>query len=228
MHLSMIYNQHNGVPKTPAEAQRLQARSLSALPLLAGVLLNSRPSAAAVATEGPYVDKVNKFSLSVRPSWLVMPRKAPAPRMMQYQVEEVLFVANSFAEGASLGVTKTNALRLLKDFEVEWWFAPLNSLADLGSAELVARLLILQRQGEFDTKITPSQITRAEFKKSPQECLDFDFETPIVEGVNRRTLARGFFRDGQLYVLWISGLSSVLEGEYAVTLTEVLDSFKLI
>jgi hypothetical protein len=168
----------------------------------------------------------------VRPSWLVMPRKAPAPQMKQYQEEEVLFVANSFAEGASLGVTKTNAVKLLKDFDVEWWFAPLNTLGELGSAELIAKLLILQRQGLFpsEKRETPSEITRAVFKKNPNtgvECLDFDFETPIVEGVNRRTLARGFLREGSLYMLWISGLSTVLEGDYAATLGEVLDSFTL-
>jgi hypothetical protein len=49
--------------------------------------------------------------------------------------------------GASITVTRSNAGKLLKDFNIDWWFAPLNSMADVGSPELIARLLSLQHQG---------------------------------------------------------------------------------
>ena len=83
--------------------------------------------------------------------------------MLKYQTEEPLFIASSFVEACSMSITKTNAPRLLKDFDIEWWFAPLNKLTDLGSAELITKLLILQRQGEFEKKITPSEILISEF-----------------------------------------------------------------
>lgn len=52
----------------------------------------------------------------------------------------------SFRVGASLTVTRTAAGRLLKDFNIDWWFAPLNSMSDVGSADLISRLLSLQHQ----------------------------------------------------------------------------------
>jgi hypothetical protein len=109
------------------------------------------PAAAADSTESTYKDSANGFSLLVEPGWSIMPRKTPTATMLQFQPEEVLFTGSRFNEGggaSSLSVTRTNAARLLKDFDIEWWFAPLNNMGDLGSAELIAGLLILQRQGE--------------------------------------------------------------------------------
>ena len=119
------------------------------------VLTSALPAAAAVGTvESTYLDSSNGFSVLVEPGWSIMPRKTPTATLLQYAPEEVLFTGSRFNEGggaSSLSVTRTNAVRLLKDFEVEWWFAPLNSMKDLGSADLIAGLLILQRQGEVSS-----------------------------------------------------------------------------
>ena len=95
-----------------------------------------------------YQDKSNKFSLAILPSWVTNTKFTASTSVQQFQTEEILFRATSFAEGSSLSVSRSNAARLLKDFEIEWWFAPLEKMTDVGAAELVARLLILQRQAE--------------------------------------------------------------------------------
>mmetsp|Transcript_6534 Transcript_6534/g.10991 ORF Transcript_6534/g.10991 Transcript_6534/m.10991 type:complete len:290 (+) Transcript_6534:46-915(+) len=241
---NIIGNEDYIAPKSPIDRTH-DSKSNAKRALLSTLVAVLAPSVSvADSAPAPYVDNAARFSLNVPPSWLVMPRKTPTPTMLQFQVEEVLFVANSFAEGASLSVTRTNAARLLKDFDIEWWFAPLNTLADVGSPDLVTRLLILQRQGEFEKRTTPSELKSSAFvpissdgrtvnddgkkSKGTPSALTFDFITPLAEGVNRRTLGKGYLREGYLYVLWISGLSNVIEGDYAVTLNEVIDSFRLV
>lgn len=177
------------------------------------------------ALEGIYSDKVNQFVIIVPPSWSINSRKLPVPKITRYSLEEVLFTATSFGEGSSLGITKSNARSLLQDFDVEYWFAPLNLLEDLGTADLVAKLLILQRQGEFEKKITTSELVNASFNDKK---LDFTFDTPIAEGIYRRTAARTFFRNGSLYTVWISALSNIFEGDYGKTLDIIRNSFLLI
>ena len=135
----------------------------AAFAVAAPVVTMTLPAAAAVGTvESTYVDSSNGFSVLVEPGWSIMPRKTPTATLLQYAPEEVLFTGSRFNEGggaSSLSVTRTNAIRLLKDFEVEWWFAPLNSMKDLGSADLIAGLLILQRQGEVcSNRIYPTII----------------------------------------------------------------------
>lgn len=122
-------------------------------------------------------------------------------------------------------MTKTNANRLLKDFEIDWWFAPLQTMTEVGPPDLVGRLLILQRQGEFERKLTASEITSA---TSSDSTLNFEFITPLAEGVNRKTIAKGFLKNSNLYVIWISGLTNVFEGEYSQKLREIQDSFVLL
>ena len=119
--------------------------------LATAVFIKPTPAMASDVIESTYRDYSNGFSLLVEPGWSIMPRKTPTPTMLQFQSEEVLFTGSRFNEdggASSLSVTRSNAARLLKDFEIEWWFAPLKKMADLCSAELVAGLLILQRQGE--------------------------------------------------------------------------------
>jgi hypothetical protein len=93
--------EHNGVPKTPLEEAKSHAR-LTIAPLMASMLglglgtlgRGGVPSVAA-AEGGPYkiyIDKVNRFALSVRPSWITMPRKAQTPEVMKYQVCTVYYV----------------------------------------------------------------------------------------------------------------------------------------
>lgn len=100
-----------------------------------------------------YSDKKNKYSIEIPPSWSIMEKTTPTPTMAQFQSEQVLMTASTFVEASSLSVTKSNAAQLLKDFEIDWWFSPLNSIADVGSAELIAELLILQRQVKFMTEV---------------------------------------------------------------------------
>lgn len=131
---------------------------------LATILVIKGPSSAAAAdtSESTYRDFANGFSLLVEPGWSIMPRKTPTATMLQFQPEEVLFTGSRFNEGggaSSLSVTRTNAARLLKDFDVEWWFAPLSNMGDLGSPELISGLLILQRQGEVRLCIVFSRIS---------------------------------------------------------------------
>ena len=124
-------------------------------------------------------------------------------------------MASSFAEGSSLSVTRSNAVRLLKDFDIEWWFAPLRALGDMGSAELVAELLVLQRQGEFDKKETTSVISNA---KITGNVLEFDFLTPLAQSYNRKTIVKAIFNNNKLDVAWISALTGGVESDYGDSL----------
>eukprot|EP01031_Cornospumella_fuschlensis_P040328 gene40328-49143_t len=186
--------------------------------------------------QGLYTDNEAKFALLVPPSFVVNAKKV-IKRIIPsaYGEEDVLFSATSPAEGASIGVTRSDARRLLKDFDVEWWFADLNSLEDLGTAELTATLLILQRQGAFSSKETKSRIVSSQFISEASQLegknskyLLFDFLTPIVDGVDRRTLAKAYLDQGSLYVIWLSSLESVMDGEYATTLQDIRKSFFLL
>lgn len=178
-----------------------------------------------------YIDSPHKFALQILPGFQLFPGKNSPPAMAQFQGEESFLVSTNFAEGTSMSVTRTNAVRLLKDLGVEWWFAPLLSMADLGTAELVAELLILQRQGDFLKKATPSVIVGASIVGNE---LSFSFDTPLAEQVNRRTIARAIFRPAKgglqpsLDCIWISALTSVMEGDYRGKLESMKNSFRLI
>lgn len=175
---------------------------------------------------GLFSDPVYRFAVIIPPSWTVIPRKSSAVTLARYLPEELLLTASSFAEGASMSVTRSNAQRLLQDFDIDYWFAPLNAITDVGTADLVARLLILQRQGEFEKRETPSVVSSAVYSRDNKELL-FDFLTPLAKGVNRRTISKVYFRRGNLYTAWISGLESVFEGDYSKTLFAVRESFIL-
>ena len=146
--------------------------------------------------------------------------------MLKYQIEESLFIASSIAESCSMSITKSNVQRLMKDFEVEWWFAPVDSISDIGSAELITNLLILQRQAAFESRVTPSEVINASIDVTDGS-LVFTFDTPL-KGSTRRTLGRAFYRNNSLYVLWISSLSNIVDGQYGGTLKQIQSSFKLI
>ena len=213
------------IPESPKQTMEKDASkrlrsSLLALPV--GFVSLTRKAHA--TDEERYEDKSSGFSIDLPPGWLPLPRKTPTPTMMKYQTEEVLFVANNFAEGSSLSVTRCNAGRLLKDFEIDWWFAPLEKVEDVGSADLISRLLILQRQGEFEKKETPSIATNT---KIDNGVLTFEFSTPLAEEVTRKTIAKCYFRSGTLLVVWVSALSSVWDGDYASKLSSLRDSFML-
>lgn len=178
-----------------------------------------------------YVDKKNGFVLNIPPSWTKLPKSTPTPSMERYQEETVMLVGNSFVEGASLSVTRSQPVRLLKDFNVEWWFAPLNKMGDMGDPEFVARLLILQRQGEFEKKVTASEIVKASIDGN---VLEFEFVTPLAQEVKRKTVARAIFTPptaafppGRIDIAWISALSGVFDSEYGTKLYGLRESFAL-
>jgi hypothetical protein len=87
-------------------------------------------------------------------------------------------------------------------------------------------LLILQRQAAFESRVTPSEVINASIDVTDGS-LVFTFDTPL-KGSTRRTLGRAFYRNKSLYVLWISSLSNIVEGQYGGTLKQIQSSFKLI
>jgi len=132
-----------------------------------------------------------------------MKTKVSTPSLVQYQLEETDLVANNVMDGLSISVTKSDVPRLLKDFQIEYWFAPFDSLSSIGKPELIARLLILQRQSEFETKLTTSVVNKASFSEDGQT-LTFQFTTPLGMNRNRETTATTFFRNNKLVTLWVS------------------------
>lgn len=180
-----------------------------------------------------YIDNRNRFSIIVPPSWIIMKTKVPTPTLVQYQIEDTLLVANNVADGLSISVTRSDVLRLLKDFEIEWWFAPFDSLRSIGKPELIARLLILQRQSEFEKKETTSVVNSAALSEDGQT-LSFQFTTPLGMNRNRETTAVTYFRNNKLTTLWVSssyGLSERSEGSSLSKQAQqqsIINSFKLI
>lgn len=163
-----------------------------------------------------YIDTKNGFSVMVPEGFNIMPRSPELGRGFDKYLKEDRFVIGSnFVEGCSFGVTKTQAQRLLKDFEIEWWFAPLNSIQEMGSAKLIAELLILQRQGTFVERLTSAEITSAVVEGNK---LTFEFVLPLAREVNRKTRAVAYYKDGSLTVLWLSCLQSVFDGAFGDTL----------
>ena len=174
-----------------------------------------------------FTDKTIGYQIDIPPGWVGLPRSTPTTTLSKYQQEQVLFTANNFAEGVSLSITRTASRRLLKDFNIEWWFASLEKIQDLGTPELLSELLILQRQGNFEKKDTPSELLTAKFDDSEQACL-FEFNTPLAEEVNRKTIAKAYYRGDSLLVVWISALTSVYEGDYSEQLYNLRNTFLLI
>ena len=213
------------------------------LPLTTTILSstsNSLPVSAALDNDnGYYYDKLNNFKILLPQGWNAMPKRTPTARLMKYQVEESLFVATQFAEGAACSITRSNARKLLYDFQIEWYFAPLDKIIDIGSPELIAELLVLQRQGDFERKQTPSTIINSKIidntsssssssSSSGSSYLEFEFETPLAEAVTRRTLVKTFYNPStqQLTSVWVSALDSVFKGEYGDTLRAIRNSYE--
>ena len=92
-----------------------------------------------------YIDQRNKFQINQADGWTLMPREVKNS-LSQYMHEEIALVGSNFVEGASLSVTKSRVRQLLKDMKIDWWFDNFKSINDLGSSDLIAELLIRQRQ----------------------------------------------------------------------------------
>jgi len=204
--------------------QGLLRNIIATLSILPIATLSSRSIADDSSSQGIDVQR-ESFSVQVPAGWTILPRKIPSISFSKYLSEEGLLVASNFNEGASLSVTRSYAQRLLKDFNIDWWFDSINSIDDVGDADLISRLLILQRQANFDGK-NPSASTLLTSKKV-DNFVYFMFTTPLVEGVDRKTTAKVFYEGGFLYVLWISALESVFDNDYSHILTGIQESFSL-
>lgn len=195
--------------------------------------------------DGLYTDLDNKFSVSLPAGWV----KYPRPPVKQLRVNELLLkdikfadtllAAKNFPEGTILSVTQSDAVRLLKDFNVEWWYAPLSKITDLGPPKLIAELLVEQRElaaqdiGDYERKASLSVISDAVIQG---DALYFRVSTPIVNkygeqvgpAVTTDAAVKAFFRDNCLTTLWLQALPSVFEGDYKEDLDEITKSFVLL
>ena len=43
--------------------------------------------------------------------------------------------------------------------------------------------------------------------------VQFEFTTPLASKVNRKTIAKSFFKDNVLYTVWVSALTNIFEAE---------------
>ena len=117
---------------------------------LFAAILNQRSAAAEAADVGndssrDYVDTKNGFSIVIPVGFSSMPRKKAASDSLTTGVPvEILLVAQDFLKGASLSVGRSDVPQLLDDFSVPWAGKPINSIADVGTANIVSELLILQ------------------------------------------------------------------------------------
>ena len=92
-----------------------------------------------------YIDEKNGFLISIPAGFSSMPRKkGGGDSLSTGQPVEILLVAQDFQKGASLSVGRSDVPQLLDDFSVPWAGKPINSIADVGTANIVSELLILQ------------------------------------------------------------------------------------
>ena len=98
-------------------------------------------------------------------------------------------------------------------------------MKDLGSAALIAELLILQRQGEFENRKTVSKVLESEI--GDDNVLLFAFDTPLNDRVSRKTIAKAVYRDGSLYVCWVSALKSKWTSDSEGLFNDIRNSFSL-
>lgn len=143
-------------------------RSLKAVSTVAAVLasvlsLGKNPADASTSSNGldrNYLDKENGFAIDIPAGFSSMPRKkGGGDSLSTGQPVEILLVAQDFLKGASLSIGRSDVPQLLDDFSVPWAGKPINSIADVGTANIVSELLILQVSLRSNHQLT-SEITR--------------------------------------------------------------------
>ena len=249
--------------KTPqTDRFRLQHRTRQAVRSLITIsTLNSLSvgcKAAAMRDQDDYVDEENHIKLSLFPGWRVSlkpPSRAEKavfslnPKSIVYKPQEILLSASNFAEGSSLTVVKTDARRMLKAGNVEWWFSPLETVRDLGSASLISTLIIQERleqlkdSSPYDistpdgTKLTYNDYQNAVLKEfellesvinDVEQSIAFSYVSPLAPLVNSKTLGKTFYRGEKLITLFVSSLLSVQEGDYGLVLKDIVNSYSYI
>ena len=138
------------------ECSSLQSHStLKALGYLSAILATSlrvgvKAAQAVETTSGDssgskYIDEKNGFLINIPAGFSSMPRKkGGGDSLSTGQPVEILLVAQDFQKGASLSVGRSDVPQLLDDFSVPWAGKPINSIGDVGTANIVSELLILQ------------------------------------------------------------------------------------
>ena len=145
------------VPSAPVSLQQQAIRSslnrLSILTTAASIVLLtpvvSIPVAGAEEQQSEYIDKTEKFSLQLPAGFVAMGKKSSTSSGAAQPVQ-VLLTANDFTHQAAISVGKTFVPQLLIDFSVP--SKTITKIADIGTAKIVAELLILQRQGAFGSE----------------------------------------------------------------------------
>ena len=125
------------------------AKVIFSATIVTGTVLNVGNKAADASTAGiadrTYIDSKNGFSIEIPEGFSSMPRKkAGSDSLSTGQPVEILLVAQDFLKGASLSVGRSDVPQLLDDFSVPWAGKPINSIVDVGTANIVSELLILQ------------------------------------------------------------------------------------
>ena len=197
-----------------------------------------------------YRDQKTGFSLGLYPGWKEKNTISPI-RYKENSPYNVVFVASNLAEGCSLIVNDISARALLKDADVDWWFADLTILRDLGSPELLADLLIKQRKRQLQTDSNPYQGPKSVEEKrfndyqggmdegysivdalfnDAEQSLQFSYTTSIGKYINEVGYVKGFYvkSSERMRLVWISALGSVFDGDYGETLKKIRNSFRLL
>lgn len=236
----------------------LSKRGIVASLAFSAVVNVFNPNRVAANEEDLYVDEINRFRVSIFPGWKVTSKPPDStqravfslnPKSAMFKSQEIIFSASNFAEGASMTVIKTDARQMLKDANVEWWFGPLDTLREVGTPSLISELLIEDRISqlkdsspyEFGSLDRPKRsfndYQNADLKRfdiqelstnENEQSVSFSYVSEIAPLVNSKTLAKAYYRQGKLFVLLVSSLSNVQEGEYGTVLKAIVNSYSYI
>ena len=125
-------------------------KTLGSLSVILATVLQVVPKPAQAAGtsdngSSKYIDEKNGFVIEIPGGFSSMPRKkGGGDSLSTGQPVEILLVAQDFQKGASLSVGRSDVPQLLDDFSVPWAGKPIKSIADVGTANIVSELLILQ------------------------------------------------------------------------------------
>jgi hypothetical protein len=194
-----------------------------------------------------YVDNQENFSITLPAGFVSVPRKSSQSKGSTgaAQPVEVLLTANNFASQAAISVGKTYVPQLLEDFSVPWSKRAISKIGDVGTARIVAELLILQRQGAFGsewfkTKLAVTDDNEAALTNMDQNIsqvlsavedtnsVTFEFLTPVSVGV-RHTTVKSILKGNYLFTSWLSAMDSNWnKPEFRQQLVDSRESFMLV
>lgn len=252
LHLRMNDDSRNCIINPATEVRsyfKNVAQSLAAATIAFGV---HSTAIQAAESNNLYSDTKNGFTIRPPSDFSILPPKKAIKEVSAGLPEETLFQSQNFAIGGTISVTRTNIQRLLEDFGIPWANSRvIKTLPDVGSANIIAQLLLLQRQGAFgnewfrttlkltsasnDAAITnmdgniSEMISTKLIETDGHSSVEFTFTTPLSVGI-RATSAKVLYKPAtnSLFVAWISGIDSKIEATAFKDLSRaVLDSFAL-